>query len=85
MIPARRPLIALAALAMSLALVVPDAAAARHHVRHTAAHHVHRPTQIVTAIYQVAARPHASHRLRAALTTEGHFAQGFDRSLMLGS
>lgn len=85
MILVRRPLIALAALAMSFALVVPDAAAARHHVCHTAAHHVHRPTQVVTAIYQMAARPHASHRLRAARTNGGHFAQGFDRSLTLGS
>lgn len=85
MIPVRRLLITCATLALTLTLAVPDAAAARHHKRHAAVQRAHRSTQAVTAIYQVIARPHALRRLRAAHAHEGHFAQGFDHGLMLGS
>ena len=85
MIPVRRLLIALAILALPLALAVPDAVAAHHHVRHAATHRVRHATQAMTAIYQVVARPNAPRRLRAARASEGHFAQSFDHSLMLGS
>jgi len=85
MILVRRMLITAATLALTLTLAAPDAAAARHHKRHAAAHRTHRTTQAVTAIYRVVARPHAPYRLRAANTNDGHFAQSFDRGLMLGS
>ena len=85
MIVVRRLLITSATLALTLTLAAPDAAAARHHKRHAAVHRAHRPTQAVTAIYQVVARPHAPRRLRAARASAGHFAQGFERGLMLGS
>ena len=85
MIVVRRMLITAATLALALTLAAPDAAAARHHKRHAAAHRTHRPTQAVSAIYHVVAPPHAPRRLRAAHANEGHFAQSSDRGLMLGS
>lgn len=85
MISVRRLLITFAVLVPPLALAAPDAVAARRHVRHAAAHHTHRTTQVMTAVYQVAARPHGFRRLHTARASGGHFAQGFDRSLMVGS
>lgn len=85
MILVRRMLITAATLALTLTLAAPDAAAARHHKRHAAAHRTHRTTQAVTAIYQVVARPHAPRRLHATHTSAGDYAQGFERGLMLGS
>lgn len=85
MIPVRRLLLTFVILALPLVLAVPDAAAARHHARHAATHRARHATQAITAIYQVVARPHAPRRLRAARASAGHFAQGFDRNLMLGS
>jgi len=85
MIFARRLLNIFAILALPFALGVPDAVAARHHVRHVAAHRTHRATQVVTTVYQVTTRPHATHRLRAARAGQSHFAQSIDRGLMPGS
>ncbi len=85
MIPVRRLLITLAVLVIPLTLAVPDAAAARHRAHQATAHRMHRTTQVVTAIYQVTARPHAPRRRRAGLANKEHFAQGFDRSLMVES